>query len=234
MSIYPSNFPDIPHDSSNLPCRGFFKQLLSCKTYRILPPQHVIFSQGEAPHTVCLICSGLMKLTRTESDGKRIIVGLRKTGWLLGAAAVLPGLPYATTAETVTRSKMCFLTVEQFQQEMQTNVQFARWVSISLSRGVYSSTISISEKGCQTGRQRLEKFLCEMIRVQNHCNIEKPIKIPIPLKNWEVAQLLGLTPQHLSRLIGEMEKEAVIVRKNGWLILPQPKRLLGQRADRDS
>lgn len=233
MSIFPSNFPDVPHDGSNLPCRGFLKQVLNCKTYRILLPQHVIFSQGEAPHTVCLICNGLVKLTRTESDGHRLIVGLRKTGWLLGAAAVLPGLPYASTAETVTRSKLCFLTVDQFQHEMKTNAELGQWVSIILSRGVYSSTISISEKGCQTGRQRLEKFLWEMIRVQNHCNIEKPIKIPIPLMNWEIAQLLGLTPQHLSRLIGQMEKEGVIVRKNGWLILPQQKRLLGLRGDRD-
>lgn len=154
MSIYPSNFPDVPHDTSNLPCQGFLKQLLSCKTYRVLPPQHVIFSQGEAPHTVCLICSGLVKLTRTESDGNPVIVGLRKTGWLLGASAVLPGLPYASMAETVTRSKVCFLTVDQFQQEMKRNVHFAQWVSIILSRGVYSTTIRISEKGCQSGRQR--------------------------------------------------------------------------------
>jgi CRP/FNR family cyclic AMP-dependent transcriptional regulator len=225
VSIFPTRFPDVPHDESNLPCLGQLKQLVSCKTFRVLPPQQVIFSQGESPHTVCLICSGLVKLTRTQSDGKRAIIGLRKTGWLLGAAALLPGLPYASTAETVQRSKLCFVSGDRFRNEMKTNASFSKWVSMIMSRGIYSSVISISEKGALSGRRRLEKFLWEMIQAKNNCNTGKALKVPIPLRLWELAQLLGLTPEYLSRLINKMEKEGVISRKNGWLILPEPKRL---------
>jgi len=45
------------------------------------------------------------------------------------------------------------------------------------------------------------------------------------MKNWEVAQLLALTPQHLCRLIKQMEDEGIIMRKKGWLILSEPKKL---------
>jgi CRP-like cAMP-binding protein len=45
------------------------------------------------------------------------------------------------------------------------------------------------------------------------------------LKQWEVAQLLGITPEHLSRLIKQMEKEGIIGRENGWLIIRNPKKL---------
>jgi CRP-like cAMP-binding protein len=166
-----------------------------------------------------------VKLTRTESDGKRVIVGLRKTGWMLGAAAILSGEPYASTAETVTRTKLCFVPAEMFNQLMDTNAHFSRWISMILSREVRFSILSYSEKSCLSGRHRLEKFLWEMIKAQDGCDTKKAVKIPIDLKHWEVAQLLALTPQYLCRLIKQMENEGIIMRKKGWLILPEPKRL---------
>ena len=64
-----------------LPCLGHLKKLFNCKTVRVVPPEHTIYSQGDPPHTVCLICSGQVKLTRTESDGNQAIVGLRQRGY---------------------------------------------------------------------------------------------------------------------------------------------------------
>jgi CRP-like cAMP-binding protein len=225
MSIGQSKLSVVPHVEQNLPCLGHLKKLLDCKTVRIAPPSHVIFFQGESPHTVCLICNGLVKLTRTESDGKPVIVGLRKTGWLLGAGALLPGRPYASTAETLTRSKLCFVPAEKLKQAMETNALFSQWVAAMYSREVYSSMINISEKCSLTGRQRLEKFLWEIVQNMNTDYTDKAVKLPIPLKHWEVAQLLALTPQHLCRLIRQMENEGILQRKNGWLVLSEPKRL---------
>ena len=225
MSIDTPKLSVVPHVEPNLPCLGHLKKLLDCKTLRVVPPLHVIFSQGESPHTVCLICNGLVKLTRTEPDGQRAIVGLRKTGWLLGVAALIQGLSYASTAETVTRSKLCFVPIEQFQMAMDTNTTFSKWVSKILSREAHSSLLSISNQSCLSGRQRLENFLKEIIQGQRYWHTKKALKIPIPLKQWEVAQLLGLSPEHLSRLIKQMENEGIIARENGWMIFLKPKKL---------
>ena len=225
MSINKPKLSVVSYDDQTLPCLGHLKKLLDCRTARVVPPQHLIFSQGESPVTVCLICSGLVKLTRTESDGQRSIVGLRRKGWLLGAGALLPGRPYASTAETVTRSKLCFVPTETLKQAMRTNAPFSKWIAMIYGREVYSSMISISEKSCLSGRQRLEKFLWEIIQTENHSDTSKAVKITFPLKLWEVAQLLALTQQHLCRLIKQMEYEGVILRKSGWLIIPRPKDL---------
>lgn len=214
-----------PRGDSNLPCQGHLKNILNCKTLRVLPPQQEIYSQGEYPHTVCLICSGLVKLTRTESDGKRVILGLRREGWLLGVAALLMRRPYFATAETVHRSKVCFIPAERLKQMMDTNAQFSQWISTILSRDVYSGMLGISEKCCFSGRQRLKKFLWELVKTHDRIDRKGPIKIQLMLKNWEVAQLLSVSPQHLSRLLKKLENEGIIMRNKGWLILPKPKRL---------
>jgi CRP-like cAMP-binding protein len=217
-----------PPGEASLPCLGHLKKLLNCKTLRVIPPQHQIFSQNESPHTVYLICSGLVKLVRTESDGKRVIVGLRRAGWLLGASALLLGMPYAATAETVTRSKLCFVPIEQLKQVMDTNAQFSKWISMILSREVYFGLINISEKCSLSGRQRLGKFLWELVQTEDGVAPKGPIKIQTGLMNWEVSQLLSITPQYFSRLMRQLQDEGIVKRKEGWLIIHQPKRLFSR------
>lgn len=225
MDIGPSEFPDPPCIEPGSPCLGHLKKFLRCKTFRVVPPQYQIFSQGESPHTVCLICSGLVKLSRTESDGKRVIVGLRRPGWMLGAASSLLGSPYPATAETVNCSKLCMVPIEQFKHGIRTDSSFSQWISLIFSREMYLSILSIGEKWCLSGRQRLEKYLWEAVQAQEGRDQKGPARIQMTLRNWEVAQLLALTPQHLSRLIRDMEREGVIARKKGWLILPIPEKL---------
>ena len=219
------NNHDTHGGDSSLPCLGHLKKLFGCKGVRTVPPEHEIYSQGESPHTVCLICAGLVKLTRTESDGNRVIVGLRQRGWMVGAVSILLNARYETTAATITRSKLCFVPSETFQRVMDTSLEFSRWISMILSRGLRSSMLSISDQSCLSGRQRLEKFLWEVVQMQNGIVPQRPIKIQMLLKNWEVAQLLALTPQHLCRLIKQLENEGIVMRKNGWLILSDPKKL---------
>jgi CRP/FNR family cyclic AMP-dependent transcriptional regulator len=215
-----------PHlGDSNLPCLGHLKKLLNCQTSRVIPAQHVIYSQGESPHSVCLICDGVVKVTRTESNGNRIIVGVRQKGWVLGAVSFILNTPYETTAETITRSKLCFVPAETFKQAMDTNAKFSQWISMILCRMWRFGILSISEKSCLPGRQRLEKFLWELVKTQSGSDKNKRIKIQMILKNWEVAQLLSLTPQHLCRLVKQLENEGIILKKNGWLILLDPRKL---------
>ena len=209
----------------SLPCLGHLKKLLSCKTVRVVPPEHEIYSQGDSPHTVCLICSGQVKLTRTESDGTQVIVGLRQRGWMLGAVSLLLNARYETTAATITRSKLCFVPAETFTRVMDTSLEFSRWILMILSGGLRSSMLSIGERSCLSGRQRLEKFLWEVVEMQDGIDHQRPIKIQMVLKNWELAQLLALTPQHLCRLVKQLENEGVVMRKKGWLILPDPMKL---------
>jgi len=143
----------------------------------------------------------------------------------MGAVSVSLNSPYYVTAETITKCNLCFVPIETFSRLMESNAKFSQWVAMILSKMVKSSILSIGETACLSGRQRLEKFLWDLVQAQRGSNHQKPIKIQMILKNWEVAQLLALTPQHLCRLVRQLEKDGVIWRKNGWLFLPDPERI---------
>jgi len=51
------------------------------------------------------------------------------------------------------------------------------------------------------------------------------MRIHNPLKHWEIAQLISVTPQHLSRLLKRLEEEGIIRRNKGWLIISDYQRL---------
>lgn len=224
MGILPSICASACNPPSSIPCLGNVKQLASCRTVRDIPPHHTIFAQGEATHTANFICEGLVKVTHTMPDGKRVIIALRRSGWLLGIGAITNGISYPNTAETVTRCKICIFPADLLRQSMETNAPLAVWIAKMLASGFYSSIMNVSEKSLLSGRQRLEKFLREMVEM-SRCKGSREIKLPILLKQWEVAQMLSLTPQHLARLIKQMEHEEILIRKKGWLIVHDPKRL---------
>lgn len=230
VGILPPPFPSGSTDDPERACLGYLRRVAQCKTVRVVPPKHVIFSQGEVFHSLCMISDGLVKLTHTRPDGKEVIVGLRRTGWLLGVAnALSPQLSYFSTAETLTRSRLCFVSREAFDQLLNTDVQFARWIATMTSRGVYDSLRIISERSGLSGRRRLEAFLVDLVQAQISKALRPTAKVAIPLKNWELAQLLGLTPEHLSRLTGQMEREGILVWGRAGLFLAKPETLLPPR-----
>jgi predicted transcriptional regulator len=51
------------------------------------------------------------------------------------------------------------------------------------------------------------------------------IKMHLPLKHREIAQLIAVTPQHLSLVLRQMEVEGTIRREKGWVIVRNYQRL---------
>src|SRR6266566_2305133 len=59
-------------------------------------PRTLLFPQGILADSVFFLISGLVKLTHIVSNGRELIVGLRRSGWLLGATAAILNQPQPT------------------------------------------------------------------------------------------------------------------------------------------
>ena len=51
------------------------------------------------------------------------------------------------------------------------------------------------------------------------CTQAKEVKLQTPLKHREIAELIAVTPEQLSRLLKGMEEDGLLRREKGWLIL---------------
>jgi len=225
MRVLPAICQKQPGDLLSLPCKGFMKQLVSCDALRDIPPNQVLHSQGEIIHNGCFLCEGIVKISHLSPNGKRMIVTLRKGGWVPGIGSIVGKYPYPHTAETLTRCKVRSFSSEQFRQMMETDAKFATWVAHLLASAVYNGTQRLIQGSLLSGRERLERFLCELFESMPRNCEQKEIKLQSMLKNFEIAQLLSLTPQHLARIIKQMEIEGILIRQKGWIILKDLKKL---------
>jgi len=174
------------------------------------PAGIVLFRQGESPEVVYGIEQGWVKLVRIEEDGQAMIVGVRSRGWILGAASALAQKAHAVTAETVTWCRLRRMKVEAFRHLVQRDEAFSWYVHQMHAREVHRQLEQVVGLGCQRARRRLEQLLEELAREgETRC----------PLRQWELAQLVAVTPSYLSQLLRELEREGVVRREGGWIVL---------------
>lgn len=173
----------------------------------------VLFRQGEWPEAVYEIERGWVKLVRIEEGGRAMIVGVRTRGWILGAASVLIGEAHAVTAETVTWCQLRRMRGEVFRERVRRDEAFSWRVHEMHAREVYRQLEQVVGLGCQRARRRLEQLLRELAEEQGGGRVR------CPLRQWELAQVVAVTPSYLSQLLGELEREGVLRRENGWIVI---------------
>ena len=187
------------------------------------PPAVELFIQGADPTDVYFIRSGIVKLTRSEANGEAILLDLRFQGSLVGSAAAISEKPHPFAATTVTACALTRWTSPKFLTLMATNTSVATRVRRTLSDEVLDHVARISQLTCLPARQRLEQLLwafCERAQAGNE-PAATVSKLQLPLKHYEIAHLLSITPTYLCRLLNTLEKENVIARNKGWIIVKE-------------
>lgn len=193
------------------------------------PPAVELFSQGAYPANVYLVQTGIVKFTRSEANGQEILLDLRFPGSLVGSAAAISEKPHPFAAVTVTHCTLSRWSARSFVSLLDTNTSLAARVREILSDDILDHVARISQLTCLPARQRLEQFLwqfCERLG-PNTCGppSEATSKLQLPLKHYEIAHLLSITPTYLCRLLNTLEQEKVITRSKGWIIVREPEAL---------
>src|ERR1044071_5343136 len=165
------------------------------------PPSVELFKQGGMAQEIYFIDSGIVKLVHHDSDGQEMIVGLRTPNWVLGAAPVLLQKPFPTSAQTLTRCCLRRMPMEVFLHLVRSDAEFSWRIHQIHSHEIYEETIHVAQLGRRSARHRLEQLLWQLASTVTSSETQEEMRLQLPLKHWEVAELLAITPQHLSRVL---------------------------------
>ncbi len=105
------------------------------------------------------------------------------------------------------------------------DVQFSWQIQQSQSRETNEQISRIAQLSCHTARQRLEQLLWDLCSALASDKSRNQVKIEVPLKQWEIAQLIDVSPEHLSRMLRQLEEAGLIRRNKGWLVVDDTERL---------
>jgi CRP/FNR family transcriptional regulator len=187
---------------------------------QLYPAHAEIIKQDTLSNAVYFIKSGSVKLTWMDGDGHEVIAGLRDQHWLIGAPAVLLGKPYSFTVTTLTPCSLRCISSGKFLELLRINDEFSMQVMRLLCREIFNHGKKLVMLGCAPARARLIDLLCKFISDEYpRTDLKGQIRIHLPLKYKEIAQVIAVTPEHLSRLLKDLEKQKFIVKEKDASLL---------------
>ena len=197
-----------------------FEALRGCGGSCSYPSGAGLFHQGDRASEVFFLEAGLVKLVCSGENGRELIADIRFSGSLIGLSAVIGKQPHPITATTASTCRLRRIPENQFRALLLEDSELNSSVHQILSGEIISQAARIGEIVCLTARQRLENFIWRITQ-HGHAAQQNKTQLQLPLRQWEVAQFLGITPGYLCRLLDELEAEEIIHRRNGWIVIPR-------------
>jgi CRP-like cAMP-binding protein len=191
-----------------------------------------LFRQSDAAQSVILLESGWIKLARLERDGRERIIALCPPGSLLGAEVIIAERPHTATAIALRKCKLYSIPAKVFIDWASNEHQFLWQILRGFTRRIYASAIHSAQLKSVPSRLRLEQLLWQLLCAQKRDGASingnlagEQEKLLIPLNRRELAQMISVTPEYLSYLLSQLEKNGVIHRQCGWLVILDSKLL---------
>ncbi len=193
---------------------------------QLYPPGVELFKQGSPQQDVYCIESGLVKLVNLTQQGQELIVGLRSPGWILGSVPVIAHKLNIVTAITLTQCNLRRISADELIRFAKTDSQFSWHLHQLHCQEIYNQIAQLVRLRSFSARQRLNELFMQLISALESKESKTGVRLQLPLKQWEMAQLISVTPQYLTQLLKDMEQEGIIRRKKGWVIVSDPHKLV--------
>jgi CRP-like cAMP-binding protein len=205
-------------DSASLAAEGqkIFSNIVPFQPY---PAGVELFQQGSPAYEVYFIARGLVKLVYLGQNGQEMIVGLRSPGWILGAASVILGKSCPTTVATLTDCHLHKVPADVFLNQLKNDAPLSWYVQLAQSLEIYEETAHVAQLGCVSAQDRLEQLLWQFCSMLESNKSQKEIRLQLPLKKQEIAELIAVTPEYLSLVVKRMQQQGIIRWNKSWLII---------------
>jgi CRP/FNR family transcriptional regulator len=171
---------------------------------RTLPPQQqvprgaMLLEQDKPAHWVYLVHSGMVKLVFLSQEGSEQTIGLRSVGWYCGAVPVLMNAPSLYSVQAITPCVVHPIAAGEFLDRLMQNTKVMKHFMRMLCHELCSQASAQVEIMSRNATDRLVRFMEERKMSGENWKAVDPLPV---LKKLELAQLLSISPEHLSRLL---------------------------------
>lgn len=179
----------------------------SIKSYRDYAAGRELLAAGEESQVVGSIVRGMVKLTKTLSDGRTQMVGLLFPGDFVGHAMRARAEYDAIAATDVT---LCQFQRKPFEQLLRTTPRLEqRMLQMTLDE-LDAAREWLLLLGRKTAREKLASFLLMLARRESSAGRRRDIAVELPLTRAEIAEYLGMTIETVSRQMTKLRADGVI------------------------
>jgi CRP/FNR family transcriptional regulator len=191
------------------------KKLKEISTIKKYNQKEILFYEGDEPTYLHVLLEGVLRLYKTNHKGNQIFLHQFLPISLVAELANFESIPYPATAEFITKGEVLKIDYKKLESNFFKNPDLSLQIIRSLAGKLKIMSEVITNEIILTSEAKIAKFI-----VENHELFEK-------LKNTQIASLLNITPETLSRtltkfksknIITEDEKHKVIIKDEKELL----------------
>lgn len=190
------------HDSNCAGCILASRCFLAPSESLVVIPRQIglknkgtIYFSGFPADAVFAVCSGSVSLTLVDSMGKARIVRFVRPGELFGLDSLLPTATRMFSAMAREQSRLCFVGGTAFHELMRLDCNRMWQLLLVLNNLVHENDFQKLSMSGQPARKRLQSTISRL----RHTTDAAPSKEGVPIKQWELAQFLGISAETVSR-----------------------------------
>jgi len=171
--------------------------------------RQIIFHEGTPALGFHIGCSGRIKLSKADSNGREQIVRIASAGEIIGEEALMDGQPYGATAEPLEDCHTAFIKRGDFLAFLNGGGGIASRFLLHFCRTLIETQGRLARMGLGDARARLAATLLDLTQ-----RYGKPTKggvnLDLELSRSELAAMVGLSPETAMRLLSEFKGDGLL------------------------
>ncbi len=202
---------DIPDEILN--------ELNGFKVTNVYKKGQTIFYEGNKPYGVYCLKNGKVKLYKTNADGKDLIVKLTNGGALVGYRYFFTDEMYATSAEVIEDTTVCFIDKEKFLDLLKKYPPFSMKLLAMMGDEIKSSEENAAKMAYNSTNERIVAMLLYLKDTYGIKTDENSYKIDAQLSRNDLAALVGTTTETIVRGLAWLKEKELVKTENKYLHL---------------
>jgi len=179
----------------------------TCSHYK--KGQH-IFYVDNIPLGVYCICKGIVKLVKTNNDGKEQILRFAQAGEFLGYRALIADEPLVSTAICLEDTIACFVPRKTFLELLDENPSISKQMLKSLSHDLGVVEDRVQSMAQKSVRERVAETLLFLHATFKSDSTQDDSVISITLPREDIANIVGTATETVIRLLSEFRAAKLI------------------------
>ncbi len=178
----------------------------------------MLFRQDDQKKVFIFLKAGMAKVTRITAEGGQMITELLLPGDVCGALCALDSCPYPVSAEAVTEVQFASLSPDQFFTLSQDFPQLQRCSLEGCASKIREQRSMMLSIALERIPQRLWKIFLVLAQRLGE-DTPRGLTLPFPFSRQEVADMIGATPETITRAFTKMKKDAELFEDKDRLTL---------------
>jgi len=159
---------------------------------------NVIFYEGDKPEFLHILIEGVVKLYKTDPKGHQIYIHQFAPVSLIGELANFENIPFPATSEAVVKCEILKIDYKKLNKNFFKNPDISFEIIKSLAQKTKILSNVIHQEMILSTEAKIAKLIVEHHDLFN------------TLKNSQIAALINITPETLSRILTRFKKQNLI------------------------